>query len=280
MTSPRRTTRLFALSALTALSVVAANLAPALASPAPVQPTWVSAPVAAPLALAATAPITSRPAPRLSIGPGLRAELSLHLAGPALNPAPPAPVVAPVQAATVQAPVPKPARKTTATPKASKPAVRAKTTAKTTTQRTTTQRTTTQRTTTSYRGRNHVWIPSLGINKSVAAFPCSRTRPPDNLVYRWGCAGKNNVYLLGHAYSVFKPLHDAYVSGRLKKGMVVVYGDGAGKIHTYKVSWWKLTLPTTDASWAWAPQSRPSMTLQTCIGKNNKYRLMVRLLES
>ncbi|HEX5823762.1 MAG TPA: hypothetical protein VFY18_04805, partial [Candidatus Limnocylindrales bacterium] len=42
----------------------------------------------------------------------------------------------------------------------------------------------------SYHGRNHVWIPSLRISRSVSSFPCSRTRPPDNAVYRWGCAGR------------------------------------------------------------------------------------------
>jgi Sortase domain len=130
----------------------------------------------------------------------------------------------------------------------------------------------------SYRGRNHVWIPTLGINRSIASFPCSRSRPPDNYVYRWGCAGTNNVYLLGHAYSVFKPLHDAYVGGRLKKGMKVFYADGNGRVRTYAVVWWKVTAPTTSASWAWAAQSRPSMTLQTCLGANSEYRLMVRLV--
>jgi hypothetical protein len=130
----------------------------------------------------------------------------------------------------------------------------------------------------SYHGRNHVWIPTLGINRSIASFPCSRSRPPDNYVYRWGCAGTNNVYLLGHAYSVFKPLHDAYVGGRLKKGMKVFYADGNGRVRTYAVVWWKVTAPTTSASWAWAAQSRPSMTLQTCLGANSEYRLMVRLI--
>jgi hypothetical protein len=129
-----------------------------------------------------------------------------------------------------------------------------------------------------YRGRYHVWIPSLGINRSVTAFPCARTRPPDNHVYRWGCAGRNNVYLLGHAYSVFKPLHDAYTGGRLRKGMKVVYADGAGRVHTYSVIWWRVVAPTTAASWAWAAQSRPSMTLQTCVGSRSQYRLMVRLV--
>jgi hypothetical protein len=131
-----------------------------------------------------------------------------------------------------------------------------------------------------YRGRNHVWIPALGIDRSVSAFPCSRTRPPDNRIYRWGCSGRNNVYLLGHAYSVFKPLHDAYVRGRLRKGMQVFYADSSGRVRLYEVVWWRVTKPTAAAKWAWAPQPVPSMTLQTCVGKNSEYRLMVRLVEA
>ena len=131
----------------------------------------------------------------------------------------------------------------------------------------------------SYRGRNHVWIPSLGINKTVQSFPCSRGRPPDAGVYRWGCAGRNNIYLLSHAWSTFKPLHDAYVRGSLHKGMKVVYADGSGRVHTYAVIWWRVVAPTTAASWAWASLSRPSMTLQTCVGSNSQYRLMVRLVQ-
>ncbi len=105
-----------------------------------------------------------------------------------------------------------------------------------------------------FRGTNHVWIPALGINKSVRAFPCDRERPPDNFMYRWGCAGENNVYLMGHAYSAMKPLHDAYYNGRLKVGLKVYYAGSNGKVRTYAVRWWKKTLPTPDASWAWAPQ--------------------------
>ncbi len=130
----------------------------------------------------------------------------------------------------------------------------------------------------SYKGRNHVWIPSLGINRSVASFPCSRSQAPGNYVYRWGCSGANNVYLMGHAYSVFKPLHDAYVNGRLRKGMKVIYADGNGRVRTYSVIWWKVTKPTTSASWAWAAQSKPSLTLQTCVGPSGSLRLMVRLV--
>jgi hypothetical protein len=45
----------------------------------------------------------------------------------------------------------------------------------------------------SYRGSNRVWIPSLGINKSVQSFPCTRNRPPDAGMYRWGCAGPTST---------------------------------------------------------------------------------------
>jgi hypothetical protein len=130
-----------------------------------------------------------------------------------------------------------------------------------------------------YRGRNHVWIPSLRLSSAIQSFPCSRSRPPDAGVYRWGCAGRNNVYLLGHAWSTFRRLHDAYVGGRLRTGLKVWYADGAARVHEYRVVWWRVVAPTAAASWAWAAQSRPSMTLQTCVGARSQYRLMVRLLQ-
>ena len=129
-----------------------------------------------------------------------------------------------------------------------------------------------------YRGRNHVWMPSIGINRSVAFFPCSRSEPPGDLVYRWGCAGTNNVYLLGHAHSVFEPLHDLYVSGRLRKGMKVIYADGNGRVRTYAVSFWRVVAPDGDIAFAYAAQSRPSMTLQTCVGRRSEKRLVIRLV--
>jgi Sortase domain len=140
--------------------------------------------------------------------------------------------------------------------------------------------TTTSKTSTAaptYSGTNHVWLPSLGISRHVYVFPCSRSTDPANLVYRWGCAGKNNVYLLGHAWGVFKPLHDAYYNGKLKVGMKVIYADASGRVRTYKVTEWRVVKPE-DAAWAIADQPVPSMTLQTCIGSNGQYRLNVRLV--
>ncbi|HEY3523490.1 MAG TPA: sortase [Candidatus Limnocylindrales bacterium] len=129
-----------------------------------------------------------------------------------------------------------------------------------------------------YRGVNHMWMPALGIDRSVAWFPCSRSTPPGLAVYRWGCAGANNVYLLAHAYAAFEPLHDAYVSGRLRKGMTVAYADGAGRVHTYAIAWWRLTTPD-HGGFAFAAQSRPSLTLQTCVGARSQYRLIVRFVQ-
>ena len=130
--------------------------------------------------------------------------------------------------------------------------------------------------TSGFHGRNHVWIPALGISRSTTGYACSSSFYPGNRVYRWGCAGRNNIYLFGHAFSVFKPLHDAYVRGSLRKGMKVYYADGAGRVSTYAVRWWRLTTPENGA-WAYAGQSRPSLTLQTCVGARSQYRLIVRL---
>ena len=129
---------------------------------------------------------------------------------------------------------------------------------------------------TSFKGRNHVWIPALGVSRSITFYSCSSSFYPGNRVYRWGCAGSNNVYLFGHAYSVFKALHDAYVRGRLYKGMKVYYANGSGTVSTYAISWWRLTTPD-KGGFAYAAQSKPSLTLQTCVGAQSQYRLIVRL---
>ena len=131
----------------------------------------------------------------------------------------------------------------------------------------------------SHKGTNHFWFPGIGLNRSVSYYSCGRKSALANIVYRWGCGGTNNIYLMGHAWGVFKPLHDAYVRGRLHAGMKAYYADSNGRTHTYVVKWWKLTRPTTAAKWAWASQSVPSMTLQTCVGANSEYRVMVRLVE-
>lgn len=206
---------------------------------------------AAPLASAASTAPANLDAARLS--PGLRAELA---GDPALDPAA---VREPVDAAKRSAGsiLPASTLATRISPTPSKPSPSAP----------------------SYSGRNHVWSPALGLDRSVAAFPCSRSRAPEMLVYRWGCAGRNNVYLFAHAGGPFYRLYNLYVAGRLRKGMEVVYADGAGRVHHYRIAWWKVVLPT-NGDFAWAAQSRSAMTLQTCVGRNSRYRLVVRLFET
>lgn len=128
-----------------------------------------------------------------------------------------------------------------------------------------------------YSGTNHFWFPALGISRSVVLFPCARQRPPDHYLYRWGCAGTNNVYVMGHASSVFKALHDAYNAGRLRIGMIAKYADGNGRVRTYRITAWRVVDPV-DSHWAIASQPVPSMTLQTCVGPNGVDRLNVRLV--
>ncbi|HET9852170.1 MAG TPA: sortase [Candidatus Limnocylindrales bacterium] len=128
-----------------------------------------------------------------------------------------------------------------------------------------------------YQGTNHFWVPSLGMSYGVRWYACGRTTVPGNHIYRWGCAGRNNVYLLGHAWGVMKPLHDLYVRGGLRRGMVAIYADANGRVRKYKVTEWRVVRPT-ETAWQTAAQPVPSMTLQTCIGKNSEWRLNVRLV--
>jgi sortase (surface protein transpeptidase) len=120
-------------------------------------------------------------------------------------------------------------------------------------------------------------IPDLGINRTIREFPCDRAAPPENYIYRWGCAGRNNLYLLGHADTVFKALHDAYAAGRLRVGMAAMFTDSKGRTVTYRVTTWRVVRPD-QVDWAIASQPVPSMTLQTCYGAKSEYRLLVRLV--
>ncbi len=253
-----------------ALGVLLALLSTTTAVATGPRPTPVAATVDnAPISIA----VAARPSLSVIIGqvsPGLVAELVAGLV-PSAN--------APDLSVATSGDPPAPPGATAPPSVTPKPASPKKTTsASRTTHSTTSSRPSTTATKTRYVGRNRMWMPALGINRTVSGFPCSRSTPPGNDVYRWGCAGRNNVYLFGHAYSVFKPLHDAYVSGRLRKGMKVAYADGSGRVHTYAIAWWRLTTPANGA-FAYAGQSRPSMTLQTCVGARSQYRLIVRLVQ-
>ena len=129
-----------------------------------------------------------------------------------------------------------------------------------------------------FSGRNRFWIPSLGIDYRVHLFECTRKREPDHYMYRWGCAGRKNVYILGHASSVMRPLHELFDRGGLEVGMLALYAGDDGVVRAFRVTEWRVVDPV-DSHWAIAHQTVPSMTLQTCVGKNGVDRLNVRLVE-
>jgi len=130
----------------------------------------------------------------------------------------------------------------------------------------------------SYRGRNHFWFPSIGINQNVYSFPCSRSKAPGNVVYRWGCAGSNNASLMAHDFGKFYPLYRAYRNGRLHKGMLAAYAGPNGRTHYYRLAFYRVVRPDGDVGWAYSSTSRSALTLQTCVS-GGKMRLVVRFYE-
>lgn len=130
-----------------------------------------------------------------------------------------------------------------------------------------------------YTGQNHFWFPKLGINQKVYEFPCSRSEAPGDVVYRWGCAGENNVYLLAHNFGKFHPLYKAYYAGTLDKGLLAIYADPQGDVHYFELAWYKVVAPDGDVGFAYAAQSQSSLSMQTCVGDDGELRLVVRFTE-
>jgi sortase family protein len=171
-------------------------------------------------------------------------------------------------------PTPKPAPKSTATPKP------------TPSPSPTPTPTPTPKPSPTYTGTSHFWYPALGIDRPWRWYGCEYGGDPDGLgayaVYRWGCAGTNNIYMMGHASGSFYPLWRGYHTGKLKTGQSVYYADAKGKVTHWKVLWIKHVTTTylnnTAGSWATNAYSSPVMTLQTCDGSYNQYRIIVRLV--
>ena len=139
---------------------------------------------------------------------------------------------------------------------------------------------TTKPRTTGYHGVYRLWIPALGLSRSISDWGCRGGTIP-NRVESWGCAGTNNLYLLGHAWGVFAPIHDGYHSGALRPGLTAWFADKSGDVHRYEVSWVRHVALDDYASWStWAiaASSRPVITLQTCDGATSAYRILVRLV--
>jgi Sortase domain len=128
-------------------------------------------------------------------------------------------------------------------------------------------------------------FPAIGLSRAVYRWGCRGGTLP-NLVVRWDCAGRNNTYLLGHAWGVFAPLADARRHGRLRTGQAAYLTDTAGNSRRYELSWIRIVPSTyvwhgySGDRWAWNATYRRAITLQTCWGANSAYRLIVRFYEA
>ncbi len=137
-----------------------------------------------------------------------------------------------------------------------------------------------KKSTASYHGVYHLWIPALGLSRGISDWGCNGGLIPNRVEY-WGCVGKHNLYLLGHAWGVFAPIHDGYHSGALKVGLTAWYADKAGKVHRYRISQIRHVANkdyATWSTWAMAASSSQIITLQTCDGPTSAYRILVRLV--
>ncbi len=129
------------------------------------------------------------------------------------------------------------------------------------------------------------WMPDIHMNQtSVGVLGCGEGILPNSKdIFSSGCSGQNNLFLVGHAYDVFKPLRDAYHSELLKIGQIAYYTDGIGVLHAYEVV--SIDHPTITewgkGSW-WADTPTKVMTLNTCddgeVAGDNAYRIIVRLV--
>lgn len=134
--------------------------------------------------------------------------------------------------------------------------------------------------TVSYHGVYHLWIPALSLSRDINDWGCNGGLIPNHVEF-WGCVGRNNLYLLGHAWGVFAKIHDGYHSGALHVGLSAWYADKAGRVHKYRISWVRHVRNADYASWstwAMAATSGPVITLQTCDGATSAYRILVRLV--
>jgi hypothetical protein len=126
-------------------------------------------------------------------------------------------------------------------------------------------------------GQDRLIIDGLGIDAPIRTTDCNLPIP-DGIWY-WPCAGKNNFYLTGHDWGVFHPLQVAYREGRLTPGMVALYSDHDAVIHRYLLLWVEdLPLATFGTGAVWAATPGAVITLQTCDGPTDDYRIIVRFV--
>ena len=120
---------------------------------------------------------------------------------------------------------------------------------------------------------NNIVIPRLGLNQPVGWYSdcLGRAAVPRWGTWRWSCAGANNIYVMAHNPGIFTPIL------ALHAGDIVKYGDPAGRVHTYRVTF--TTIVSNTQLWPLSGTAQSSLTLQTCWTWDGTRDFIVRAVE-
>ena len=120
---------------------------------------------------------------------------------------------------------------------------------------------------------NNIVIPRLGLNQPVGWYSdcLGRAPVPRWGTWRWSCAGANNIYVMAHNPGIFTPILG------LHAGDIIEYGDPAGRVHTYRVSY--PTIVSNTQLWPLGATPSSSLTLQTCWTWDGSRDFIVRAVE-
>jgi hypothetical protein len=127
-------------------------------------------------------------------------------------------------------------------------------------------------------------VPTFGVRQTTYNWGCGPAKVP-NLVLKWGCVKTKNTFLTGHASGVFHWLYNAYRYRLWGSVRYAYFTTTAGVTTRYKLSWVRLVPASyvykglTGEKWAWNNTSTPSLTLQTCWGSTNAYRIVFRYVK-
>ncbi len=87
---------------------------------------------------------------------------------------------------------------------------------------------------------------------------------------------------MSHAWSTFEAVRKGYHSGAMEAGQPVWYSDASGEVSQWKVKWIRRVgldyFNATYNEWALNDSPTPVITLQTCDGKNDQFRIIVRIV--
>jgi len=125
----------------------------------------------------------------------------------------------------------------------------------------------------------HLDVPALGISRDVYEWGC-RTGTLPNQVYHWACAGQGNIFLLGHAASVFKPIYEARRHGTLTLGMRLYWTSKTGVRSSFRLTRIAVVrlsnIYSASHYWIFNGASPAVVTLVTCYGYHDSKRIVAR----